>query len=526
MSIRRYLGAKTRVQSLQRFLSIVVFVSVVLPAGIAGWLLIQENYRSAINHEVQAKAENYIDLLQAGMTMPLWTISASAGEPLLNSVKIDPSVMKVIVEDVEQGVFLQYHNANFQADNNSINLVRNIEFEKETIGRVYLSYSLEYAQKQARDESRQLITIILIQLFFSLSLISYYLKKRVVVPLKKLKDVATVIANGDLKTAVPSMSKDEFGLLSQELEKMRESLQESFTNLEDRVKGRTVELVDLNMELKDTLDQLQTAQGSLVQSEKLAALGSLVAGISHELNTPIGNGLTVASSISVATQSIRRRMSEGMTRSALDKYIKEMEEGSHLVMVSLEKASELVSSFKQVAVDRASAKRRKFDFAEMLRETRFALTPMFKHTPYEVELEADENITVNSYPGPIGQIITNLINNAIIHAFENRDHGRITVNAKDSGQDVILTVADDGKGIPEDNLKRIFDPFFTTKLGEGGNGLGMHIVHNIVTGVLGGNIEVESEVDFGTTFILIFPKEAPAEDGGFLTDTTRSTLHE
>ncbi len=526
MSIGRYIGDKARSQSLQRFLSVVVFVSVVLPAGIAGWLLIEENYRSAIDHEVQAKAENYIDLLQAGMTMPLWTISASAGKPLLDSIKIDPSVLKVIVEDVEQGTFLQYHNEKFKDDSNSIHLIRNIEFEQERIGRVSLAYSLKHAQKQAQDESRQLLTIIVIQLIFSLSLISYYLQKRVIAPLKKLKNAAAGIANGDLKTSIPELNLDEFGMLSHELEKMRESLQESFFTLEERVKGRTIELVDLNMELKDTLDRLQTAQGNLVQSEKLAALGSLVAGVSHELNTPIGNGLTVASSISVATQSIRKKMSVGMTRSALDTYINEMEEGSHLVSISLEKASELVSSFKQVAVDRASAKRRQFDFGDMLRETRLSLTPMFKHTPYTVELDVDKGISVNSYPGPIGQIITNLINNAIIHAFDGKDHGSILISAKDADPNIILIIKDNGKGIPEENLKRIFDPFFTTKLGEGGNGLGMHIVHNIVTGVLGGNIEVESKEGAGTTFTLTFLKVAPEEEGEVFSNITKVNVDE
>ncbi|WNO08757.1 sensor histidine kinase [Teredinibacter sp. KSP-S5-2] len=508
---KKVFGYKSKAQNLQRFLSIVVFISVVLPAAGAGWLLIDENYQKTINLEIKSKAENYIDLLQAGMTMPLWTISTSAGEPLLNSVKIDPSVLRVIVTDVEHGIFLEYTSPDFEENENSIRLKRDIEFEGEIIGSVALVYSLKLAQQIAKNETSRLLTIIVIQLVFSLGLISYFLQIRVIAPLSKLKTAASGIAGGDLKTSIPEMNNDEFGVLRHELEKMRESLQESFTTLEDRVRERTTELVDLNKELKDTLDQLQVTQGNLVQSEKLAALGSLVAGVSHELNTPIGNGLTVASSLSDATRSIRRKMNEGMTRSALDRYILEMEEGSHLVCASLEKASELVSSFKQVAVDRASANRRKFRLGEMLRETRVTLSPMFKHTPYTVDLEMEGEVELDSYPGPLGQIITNLLNNALIHAFEDREEGNIKLKVVHTDKVVNLEISDDGVGIPEENLKRIFDPFFTTKLGEGGNGLGMHIVHNIVTGVLGGSIEVISKVGEGTLFKIEFPVNAPEE---------------
>jgi signal transduction histidine kinase len=205
-------------------------------------------------------------------------------------------------------------------------------------------------------------------------------------------------------------------------------------------------------------------------------------------------------------------MSSGMTKTALEEYLKDMGEGSNLVVASLERASELVSSFKQVAVDRTSAQRRRFDLLLMLKETRMTVSPAFKHTPYIIDIECPADVVLDAYPGPLGQIVTNLLNNALIHAFDGSEQGHVLVQGEIiEGERCRLTIQDDGKGIPKENLSRIFDPFFTTKLGEGGNGLGMHIVHNLVTGVLGGSIEVESTEDQGTSFIIELPLSAPMQ---------------
>ncbi|WP_018274554.1 ATP-binding protein [Teredinibacter turnerae] len=502
-----------RKASLQTFLVIVVFLSIATPAVITGGLLIRENYQRTIAQDSQAAAGSYADLLQAGMTMPLWNVAPSLGEPLLDTVKIDPSVLSVIVQGADGETFLLYEKENLEPREESIEMVRQISFEGEKLGSVALRYSLKSARQRAAADSQLLLTIIIFQLIFSLGVVSYFLRQRVIKPLVALERAAVGIAGGDLKTAIPQLQADEFGGLSRQLEIMRGSLEQSFTTLEDRVNERTAELVELNGELQGTLDKLQQAQGNLVQSEKLAALGALVAGVAHELNTPLGNGLTVASSLYDATRNFTREMQAGITRAALDQYIADMEEGTHLVVASLERASELVSGFKQVAVDRTSAQQREFNLAEMLNETRMTLSPMFKHTPYQVRIDVPERVVLNSFPGPLGQVVTNLLNNALIHGFDGRDQGEIWISAEQvnilAEPGVRIVISDDGNGIPPENLGRIFDPFFTTKLGEGGNGLGMHIVHNIVTGVLGGTIQVNSALGEGTEFLLTIPLLAP-----------------
>lgn len=260
----------------------------------------------------------------------------------------------------------------------------------------------------------------------------------------------------------------------------------------------------------------------LVKKEKLAALGSLVAGVAHELNTPIGNGLTVASTMLDTTKRIISKMDTGIKRSDLDSYLEEMRDGSNLVCNSLSKASELVSSFKQVAMDRTSTQRRTFKLSEFLYEIQTTMTPLLRQSPVKLNININVEVLLDSYPGPLGQVITNLIDNAILHGFDNHARsGQINLSATRDNADVVIKVSDNGRGINSAALPHIFDPFFTTKLGEGGSGLGLHIVHNIVTAALGGSIEVSSEEDGGTEFILRLPHVAPEQDIGPDTMRTR-----
>ncbi|MFL0800697.1 MAG: HAMP domain-containing protein [Agarilytica sp.] len=498
-------------RSLQQVLLVVVLFSIAFPALISGGILISENFKRTITYDSQVKAGSYIDLLQAGMRLPLWNISSGLGQPLIDVISVDKSVISILVTTSSNTVFLKYGDSEPPEDEESISMTREISYEGDVLGKVTLVYSLKEAMKRAQDASRLLLTILTVQLVFSVALMGYFLRKRVTGPLLQLESSAAGIAEGDLETQIPKLGTDEFGALSSQLERMRGALSRSIHDLEERVRERTAELLDVNQELKGTLDKLRHAQGELVQQEKLAALGSLVAGVAHELNTPIGNGLTVATSMAEGTQKVNDAMSSGMTRSTLEQYLKDMDEGVHLVCLSLEKASELVSSFKQVAVDRTSAQRRRFQLSSLLNETRVTMAMLMRHQPYILEIKEDEDVTFDSYPGPLGQVITNLVNNALLHGFDGLDAGCVKIETDPYEGGVQIDVSDNGKGINEKDVSHIFDPFFTTKLGEGGNGLGLHIVHNIVTAALGGTIDVHSEVGKGTTFTVRVPLVAPKD---------------
>ncbi|RFP08263.1 hybrid sensor histidine kinase/response regulator [Duganella sp. BJB488] len=267
-----------------------------------------------------------------------------------------------------------------------------------------------------------------------------------------------------------------------------------------------------NRELQDMIVTLDKAREDLVRNERLAGLGAMVAGIAHELNTPIGNSLMASTTFEMQTEEITRHLAAegGITRKEFEHYIKNAQLSVDILGRNLHRAAEIVTNFKQVAVDQTSSQRRSFLLAEVVAGNVLTLQPTIKRTPYLIQQRIPPDLMMESYPGPVGQVITNLINNAILHGYEGRSEGLIDISASLSGQGLVtLSVEDHGAGIQKEYLPRIFDPFFTTKLGVGGSGLGLNIVHNIVTEILGGTIAVVSEPGGGTRFTLTLPMLAP-----------------
>ena len=256
---------------------------------------------------------------------------------------------------------------------------------------------------------------------------------------------------------------------------------------------------------------LRDAKDQLVVQEKLAALGSLVAGVAHELNTPIGNSLLTASTLQENTATLAVAATSGtLRRSTLTDYIAACNEGLELVVRGLRSAADLVQSFKQVAVDRATEQRRPFELLRTSQEVIATMQRNIQVSGHRLLVNIPQGITLDGYPGPYGQVLTNLINNAMVHAFGSRKGGIMQLEAQLlRNNQVELRFSDDGIGIATENLPRIFDPFFTTKLGQGGSGLGMSISYNIVTSLFGGTFEVSSKPGAGTCFVLRVPLSAP-----------------
>jgi signal transduction histidine kinase len=262
--------------------------------------------------------------------------------------------------------------------------------------------------------------------------------------------------------------------------------------------------------------QLQDAQAALVSQEKLAALGALMAGVAHELNTPIGNSLLITSTMQQKTADLEQALNgPGLRRSELAAYISDAGKAAQLALNALTSAGDLVNSFKQVAVDRTTEQRRTFNLAQVTHEIMATMINRIRNGGHRIDCDIDPQIALDSYPGPFGQVVTNLINNALLHAFDGVKAGRMRLRAALSpdGQ-VRVTFSDNGRGIAAEHRRRIFDPFFTTRLGQGGSGLGLSISYNIVTALLGGRIELgPPEGDSGgTTFMLALPLSAPQPD--------------
>jgi signal transduction histidine kinase len=302
--------------------------------------------------------------------------------------------------------------------------------------------------------------------------------------------------------------------------KLAERAQQNLnTILEAKVEERTRELAatmrqleTANTSTQEALETLRQAQNELVRSEKMAGLGSLVAGIAHELNTPIGNAVMISSTLSETHRRFCKELDAPLKRSTLLHFTENVGESCAILSRNLERAIELVSSFKQVAVDQSSYQRRHFELQEVADEIRLALSPTLRRATTELSLDIAPQIMLDSFPGPLGQILMNLINNALIHAFDPGQTGHITIVGRQQENGwITLTISDDGKGIPAENLGRIFDPFFTTRLGQGGSGLGLNITYNLVTGLLGGTIDVSSRTGQGTRFDINIPSTAPPD---------------
>ena len=274
-------------------------------------------------------------------------------------------------------------------------------------------------------------------------------------------------------------------------------LQRHREHLEDLVSERT-------RELRQAMEQL-------MQTEKLAALGNLVAGVAHELNTPLGNSRVVASLLAEELRGFAAAVESGsLRRSQVDRFLGRGREAVELLERNSARAADLIGHFKQVAVDQSSARRRVFDLRQTVEEMLSALRLSFKHSPHRIDVDIPAGLLMDSYPGPLEQVIANLVGNALSHGLAGIEGGRIQLQALVAGEtQVLLYCRDDGVGMPPATLKRIFEPFFTTRLGQGGSGLGLYIVYNLVTGVLGGTIEVDSTPGKGSSFTLSLPRSAP-----------------
>jgi signal transduction histidine kinase len=283
--------------------------------------------------------------------------------------------------------------------------------------------------------------------------------------------------------------------------------------LEILVEKRTSELFNLNRdlerrvaertaELETSIKVIKEAQAKLVQSEKMAALGGLVAGVAHEINTPVGVGITAASHMETATKEFEVLFEkEQMKRSDLRNFLSTTKEASRILLTNLTRAAQLIQGFKQVSVDQNTGGKRAFDFKEYIDKILMSLHPKIKLTNLEILVNCPDELIVETYPGALSQILTNLIMNSLTHAYDEDDEGKITIYVQKKGNYLEVRYSDDGKGIEEENITHVFEPFFTTKRASGGTGLGMNIVYNLVTQKLNGQISCSSKLGKGTTFL-------------------------
>jgi two-component system NtrC family sensor kinase len=294
-----------------------------------------------------------------------------------------------------------------------------------------------------------------------------------------------------------------------ENEKVNRTLQQAKAQMELEIQERMLaeaEVFRRNAELTELNRQLSHAHEQLVQSEKLAALGGLVAGIAHEINTPIGIGVTAASFLQEQTLEFEKLYAAGQVKhSDMTTYLRAASEAGSSLVTTLQRAVGLVQSFKQVAVDQSSEQRRRFNFNQYIDEILDSLRPTLKRTGHVIDVVCPGDLELDSYPGAFSQILTNLVINSLQHGFAGMAAGRIEIIVQSANKELSLRYADNGCGMSEANAKRVFEPFFTTRRGQGGSGLGLHVVYNLVTQTLRGRIECHTAPGAGVQFLISVP---------------------
>ncbi|WP_190241991.1 sensor histidine kinase [Bradyrhizobium algeriense] len=325
-------------------------------------------------------------------------------------------------------------------------------------------------------------------------------------PLQQILRAMHAITSGNYDRRVQgTTARDEVGAMARAVDVFRENA---------IAKRKTEDELRASKERAESaLLELNTAQQNLIDAERLAALGGLVAGVAHEVNNPIGISLTVASSFARRAEMFEQELrTEPLRRSKLDEFVKSSRDAAGQLVANLHRAGELIQSFKQVAVDRSHAERRQFNLSEATDQIVASLKPVLKKAAITLSVDVPEGLFIDGYPGSYGQILTNLFLNAANHAFADGRSGAITISARARGSDdVEIIFADNGAGMTPDVQRQAFDPFFTTRRNEGGTGLGLHIVYNLVTQQLGGRMMLESRLGQGTTFRIIMPKVARGE---------------
>jgi two-component system NtrC family sensor kinase len=380
---------------------------------------------------------------------------------------------------------------------------------KEKLGSAIVYLSRKDLDTKLRDRLTEIVVQIFALDLLILIIMTYVLRQFVFHPLKELQDALDLAASSSqVETAAITVNQDnEFGAVMRSFNRIVARI---MGDLKMRIQAEAVAREEKE-KAQDAYRRLVQTQQTLVESEKLASLGGLVAGVAHEINTPVGISLTTASHLAAITHQLRLELDQGaIKKSDFQSYLLAAEESCELILSNAERAANLIHSFKQVAVDQTSEARRDFQLRDYLQEIITSLKPKFKRTQIEIKIDCEQDLLMDSYPGALSQVITNLLVNALIHAFDEGQSGiiDITAHSHENGF-VALSIKDNGRGIPPENMGKIFQPFFTTRRGNGGSGLGLHIVYNIVRQRLGGSIDVASQLGEGTTFSITMPSVAP-----------------
>ena len=511
----------------------VTFISLLVAS--VGLTVVQvKNFRN----NLESATLSNMEILSFNLIPMLVFDDGDSAQRLLASLKTRPHVKEAEVyriDEVEGMVFLaRYPDGDEHSGHKDIReyitpefvgeqhyLTHPITLDGDIVGYLYV-YSVYDELVKFQLEIIGTVVVIMIVCFLLALIIAFKYQAVLLRPLKLLVEVTEEISlNKDYSLRADSTGNDELSHLALSFNAMLDEIEthdrqqrqakldirQLNFGLEETVKKRTIALELANQNLLATLDKLSQSQNQLVEQEKMASLGGLVAGIAHEINTPVGIGVTAVSHMGeLVSQLELEHQAKTLRPKDLDRFLVNANECVTITFNNLGRAADLVKSFKQVAVDQSSDSVRTIMVADYLHEILMSLRPQLKKTAHKVELECDPHCKIRCHAGALSQILTNFIMNSIIHGFENIDEGLVKISITKHDQRIFLTYSDNGVGMDADGLSRIFDPFYTTRRGHGGSGLGAHVVYNLVTQALNGSIVAKSEIGEGLAFEIDFPE--------------------
>lgn len=431
------------------------------------------------------------------LAIPTWNLDQHFLEEYLKQFAADPHMICIeLLSDSELNVQAP-EGCEHPPEPEAMVHTAPIVYEEQYVGVLIASFNIELDDQRLMFILLSRIPIALLALISIFFMVFLVFQRWVIVPINAIMESINQFQSHGEHKPVSWESKDEIG-----------TLVNVFNSAQKQQLEHEQSLMSAKEKAERALTELKDAQSQLVESEKMASLGGLVAGISHEINTPLGVARTSSSHVWDALKALKKHFDEGsLTKKEMQDFLDLADDGLHLMTANIIRAGDLVASFKQVSADQSHDEKRLFSLHEYLNETAYTLKPNLKRYQVAVLIDCPDDILINSYPGAYSQVVTNLIMNSLNHAYDKEDIGTINIKVEKKGEVIRITFADDGRGMDEETQKRIFEPFFTTKRGKGGTGLGMHIIYNLITHKLQGNIEVESTPGMGTKFVLTLPIE-------------------
>lgn len=512
---------------IQGRLTLLFVVIVTLVLGISGTYA-----QYSLGHELevanQRLREGVLTRLQTSLPSALWDLDKAKVDNIVAAEMLPPELVSIRVYDTSVGLFsgkLRSENGSVSSIENDLNVggtpvVADLAYRDSgaagaslkpvIVGRVVVNFSRAQIDATLAAEVRRKVTeVLLLDLILVAALA---LSLRIVFdPLKRLRDGLFDLATrgSDEVEELPENRQDELG----EVIRGFNAIQRKIKSNIQRIREAEDEARKSAQTTTKALDDLRRTQESLLQAERLASLGGLVAGVAHEINTPVGIALTSASVLLEATEKVHQAVDGGnVKKSDIMRYLETASESTRLIMNNAYRAAHLIHSFKQIAVDQVSEARRRFELRDYINEVVSSLQPKLKKTRIAVSISCPADVMLDSYPGALAQVITNLTLNCVEHAFNPDDEGQIRITVVQQADWIEMQVADDGKGIPPEMLDKVFDPFVTTRRGQGGTGLGLNIVFNLIVKQFCGTISVASKLGEGACFTLRIPCITPTEE--------------